>query len=62
MTTDTFRPVSGALDPMAWLARLDKAAERLEDEINGRGARSFTEMLLVMEKTYCPGCDGVAAT
>ena len=51
----------GRLDPDAWLTRLDKAAETLEAEIHNRGPRNFTELLVVLEKAYCPKCDGRAA-
>jgi hypothetical protein len=51
----------GRLDPAAWLTRLDKAAERLEAEIHQRGARTFTELMVVLEKSYCQSCEGRAA-
>ena len=51
----------GRLDPDAWLIRLNKAAERLEAEIRNRGPRTFTELLVILEKTYCSKCDGIAA-
>jgi len=58
----TFARVGGGrLDPDAWLKRLDKAAERLEAEIYQRNARTFTELMVVLEKSYCPKCDGRAA-
>lgn len=60
---DTFaRLGSGRLDPDAWLTRLNKAAENLEAEIHRRGPRNFTELLIVLEKSYCPSCDGRAAS
>ena len=51
----------GRLDPAVWLTRLDKAAETLEAEIRGRGPRDFTELLMILEKTYCPTCEGRAS-
>ena len=51
----------GNLDPAEWLARLDKAAERLEADVHSRGARTFTELLVVLEKSYCPSCSGKAS-
>jgi len=51
----------GRLDPDGWLKRLDKAAERLEADIHAHGARTFDELMVVLEKSYCPGCDGKAA-
>jgi hypothetical protein len=56
------RAGGGRLDPAAWLVRLDKAAETLEADIHRRGPRDFTELMVVLEKSYCPECDGRAAT
>ena len=57
----TFRRIGGGIDADAWLKRLDKAAERLEADIHDRRPREFAELLVVLEKSYCPKCDGRAA-
>ena len=59
---DTFKNVAGALDPDAWLVRLNEAAAKQADKIRSAGPRNFTEMLIVREAEFCPGCDGKAAT
>lgn len=59
---ETFVRIGGGrLNPDTWLKRLDKAAERLEADIHAHGARTFTELLVVLEKWYCPECDGRAS-
>ena len=58
----TFTRIGGGrLDPDTWLARLNAAAETLEAEIHRRGPRDFAELLIVLEKSYCPKCEGQAA-
>jgi hypothetical protein len=50
------------LDTDGILSRLNAASVRQIAEIRSRGARDFTELLMVLETDNCPSCDGKAAT